>query len=60
MGFVIRAAEGCIVSIEEDLGNAEELKMFLNDLIMEGAAQYTLKEATQADHDELALQKALA
>lgn len=60
MGFAIRAAEGYIVAIEADYGNAEELRMFLNDVAeLEGADPYTLHEATQADYDELAVQKAL-
>ena len=60
MGFAIRAAEGYIVAIEEDYGNAEELKAFLNDVAdLEGAGHYTLAEATQADHDELEVQKFL-
>lgn len=60
MGFAIRAAEGHIVAIEEDYGNAEEYKMFLNEVAeMEGSGQYTLNETTQADRDELALQDAL-
>ena len=60
MGFAIRAAEGHIVAIEEDYGNAEEYKMFLNEVAeIEGAEPYVLSKATQADHDELALQEAL-
>ncbi len=61
MGFTIRAAEGHIVAIEEDLGNAEEYRMFLNEVAeLFGDKPYTLREATQADYDELKLQKALA
>lgn len=61
MGYAIRDAEGNIVSIEQDLGNAQELKMFLDEVAdMEGAGAYTLHEATQTDHDELALQEKLA
>jgi len=61
MGFAIRAAEGHIVAIEEDYGNAEEYKMFLDEMAeMEDAEPYTLTEATQADYDELKLQEALA
>jgi hypothetical protein len=60
MGFAIRAAEGYIVAIEADYGNAEELKAFLNDVAdLEGAGHYTLAEATQADYDELEVQKSL-
>jgi hypothetical protein len=60
MGYTIRSAEGRIVAIEEDLGNAEEYRMFLNEVAeMEGAGQYTLREATQADVDELAAQEAV-
>ncbi len=60
MGFTIRAAEGHIVAIEEDYGNAEEYKMFLNEMAeLEGADPYMLSKATQADIVELALQEAL-
>ncbi len=60
MGFTIRAAEGHIVAIEADYGNAEELKAFLNDVAdLEDAGHYTLAEATQADYDELEVQKSL-
>jgi hypothetical protein len=61
MAWTIKTAEGAVVAIEVDLGNAEELRAFLNevaDIVDEG--HYTLNETTQADRDELALQEALA
>lgn len=61
MAYTIKTAEGAVVAIEEDYGNAEELRMFLNEVAeIEGADPYTLNETTQADRDELALQEALA
>lgn len=60
MGFAIRAAEGYIVMIERDYLNAIELHRFLNDIAdLEGNQPYILQPATQIDHDELAVQKAL-
>jgi len=60
MAYAIYTAEGHIVAIEEDYGNAEEYKMFLNEVAeMEGAGRYILREATQADYDELKLQEAM-
>lgn len=61
MAWTIKTAEGAVVAIEVDYGNAEELRAFLNevaDITDEG--HYTLTETTQADRDELALQEALA
>lgn len=61
MAWTIKNAEGAVIAIEVDYGNAEELRMFLNevaDITDEG--HYTLNETTQADRDELALQEALA
>lgn len=61
MAFTIKTAEGAVVAIEVDYGNAEELRAFLNEVAeIEGAEPYTLNETTQADRDELALQEALA
>lgn len=60
MAYTIRAAEGHIVAIEEDYGNAEEYKMFLNEVAeMEGGGQYTLAATQPGDAEELAMQKAL-
>jgi hypothetical protein len=58
MAFTIRDAEGKIATIEADYGNAEELKMFLNEVAeVEGAGEYTLAETEAADYAELAAQE---
>jgi hypothetical protein len=55
MAWTIKNAEGSVVAIEVDLGNAEELRMFLNEVAdITGEGHYTLNETTQADRDEVA------
>ena len=50
MSFTIKTAEGEVVAIEEDYGNAEELRMFLNEVAeADGAEPYTLTETTKTD-----------
>lgn len=54
MAFTIRSAEGKIVAIETDYGNAEEYLMFLNEVaVIEDADPYVLSETTDADRVEL-------
>lgn len=59
MAFTIKDAEGRVAAIEEDYGNAEELKSFLDDVAeLDGSGAYVLTETIQADRDELAAQEA--
>lgn len=58
MAFTIRDAEGKIATIEADYGNAEELKMFLDEAAeVEGAGKYTLTVTESTDYAELAEQE---
>jgi hypothetical protein len=59
MSFTIKTAENVVVTIEDDLGNAEELNMFLNEVAeIDGAGEYVITETTDADRAELAAQEA--
>ena len=54
MAFTIFSAKGEVVVIEEDYGNAEEYKMFLNEVAeIAGDGLYTIAEATAADYETL-------
>jgi hypothetical protein len=61
MSFTIKTAEGIVVTIEDDYGNAAEYTMFLNEVSEiegEGAGEYTITKTTNADRVELAAQEA--
>lgn len=57
--WTIKNAEGKVIVIDEDLGNAEEYTMFLNEVAeIDNSGEYVITEATAADHVELAQQEA--
>ena len=58
MSFTIKTAENTVVTIDDDLGNAEELKMFLNEVAeITGERAHVITETTDADRAELAAQE---
>lgn len=59
MTLTIKTAEGTVVDIEEDLGNAEEYTMFLNEVAeITGDGEHVITETTDGDRAELAAQEA--
>jgi hypothetical protein len=56
--YTIKSAEGNVVVIADDLTQAEELSVFLNEIAtLSTDDNHTITETTQADIDELAAQE---